>query len=372
MGVAGFIAGKLKIKSKIVVVSIAVSFVVMIVAVSVTSGFKTEIRNGISNLFGDVQITEDGFNYMNDNSSLSLEGDVVGKLAALQEVGEVTPAVYKAGIIKKGDIVQGVVFKGTSSGPDSLGVRVPQQLASKLALERGDKLTVYFTGEKVRVRNFKVVDIYTALLGGDDKLMIEASLRDLQAVCGWDSTMVSAIDIVLKDKEAGIEDISYTVMGTGVASSSENRFPQVFSWLELLDVNVLLILALMTAVAGFNMVSGLLISLFRNISTIGILKASGMRNRSIGAAFLIMSAKTVGRGLLIGNLLGVGLCLLEKWTHFVKLDPSNYFLSYVPVNIDLSSLIVTDAAAFAVIMLMLLLPALFISGVDPAKTIKVR
>ena len=97
-----------------------------------------------------------------------------------------------------------------------------------------------------------------------------------------------------------------------------------------------------------------------------------MRNRSIGAAFLIMSAKTVGRGLLIGNLLGVGLCLLEKWTHFVKLDPSNYFLSYVPVNIDLSSLIVTDAAAFAVIMLMLLLPALFISGVDPAKTIKVR
>ena len=133
-----------------------------------------------------------------------------------------------------------------------------------------------------------------------------------------------------------------------------------------------MVLALMTAVAGFNMVSGLLIALFRNISTIGILKASGMKNRSIGAAFLIMSAKVVGKGMLIGNVAGLGLCLLQKWTLAVRLDPENYFLSYVPVSIDIPSLLLTDVVAFSAIMMMLLLPALFISGVDPAKTIKVR
>ena len=157
-----------------------------------------------------------------------------------------------------------------------------------------------------------------------------------------------------------------------VATSSIGRFPQIFSWLDLLDVNVLLVLGLMTAVAGFNMISGLLIALFRNISTIGILKSVGMKDRAIASAFLQMASKVVLKGMVIGNVAGLGLCLLQKATQLVKLDPENYFIAYVPVNIDIPRLLVTDAAAFALIMLMLLLPSLFISGVDPARTVKVR
>ena len=128
----------------------------------------------------------------------------------------------------------------------------------------------------------------------------------------------------------------------------------------------------MTVVAGFNMISGLLIALFRNISAIGTLKSMGMRDKDVVSAFLKMASRVVFKGMVIGNAAGVGLCLLQKLTRLVKLNPENYFVSYIPVNIDISRLLATDALAFLVIMLMLLLPSLFISGVDPAKTVKMR
>ena len=386
MTASSFIAGKLRFKGRIAVISIAVSFLVMIIAVSVTSGFRSEIRSGISEMFGDIQISADGSNYLSDDSVLQLDSAYMDEILKLSYVEKVVPAVYKAGIIKKDDLIQGIIFKGVPSGPDSLGVRVPSSIAAQLSLNVGDKMTVYFAGEKVRVRNFKVREIYQAILGGEDKLVIYASLADMRAVCGLSDKEASALEIILKGVDNTPEalddaasEIGYIAFANTpeaveppVATSSYSRFPQVFSWLDLLDVNVLLVLALMTVVAGFNMISGLLIVLLRNISTIGTLKSMGMKDRSIAKAFLQMASKVVLKGMLIGNALGIGLCLAQKITHVITLNPENYFVSYMPVDIDIIRIMATDMIAFAVIMILLLLPSIFISGVDPAKTVKVQ
>ena len=160
-------------------------------------------------------------------------------------------------------------------------------------------------------------------------------------------------------------------MVTGLAASaSTDRYAQLFDWLNLIEYNVYAILVLMAVVAGFNMISGLLILLFRNISTIGTLKSLGMTDRSIAGVFLRMSARLAGTGMLIGNAAALLFCLIQGTTHILKLNPENYFVSFVPVDVNLPGILLADAAAFAVIMLLQLIPTLFISKVDPSETVK--
>ena len=155
-----------------------------------------------------------------------------------------------------------------------------------------------------------------------------------------------------------------------VATSSVRTYGQIFDWLDLLDFNVLVILILMIVVAGVNMISGLLIVLFRNIATIGTLKTLGMGDRAIGKVFLRVAAGVVLRGMLIGNAVGLLFCFVQQATHLLKLDPTNYFVSYVPVHVDIPWILAADLVAFVAIMLLLLIPTLFIARVDPAQTVK--
>ena len=151
-----------------------------------------------------------------------------------------------------------------------------------------------------------------------------------------------------------------------------SKYPQLFDWLDLIDFNVFFILLLMTIVAGFNMISGLLIMLFENISTIGLLKALGMSDRAISKVFLSSAAVLVLKGMAVGNAVAFLLCLVQNATHVLKLNPENYFVSYVPMKIDFGAVFMADLASFAVIMLLLLIPTLFISRVDPAQTVRVK
>ena len=155
-----------------------------------------------------------------------------------------------------------------------------------------------------------------------------------------------------------------------VATSSVRTYGQIFDWLDLLDFNVLVILVLMIVVAGVNMISGLLIVLFRNIATIGTLKTLGMGDRAIGRVFLRVAGGVVLKGMVAGNVLALLFCVLQQTTHFLKLDPANYFVSFVPVHIDLPWILAADAVAFAAIMLLLLIPTLFIARVDPAVSVR--
>ena len=307
-------------------------------------------------------------------------------LDSLAGIDKITPAVYRAGIIKSETDIQGVLFKGIPGGDDSLKVAIPRRLSSILGLEEGDRMLTYFVGKSVKARKFRIASIYDDILGSDDRLIVYAGIEDMQRVNGWDPNEVSAIEITLDDKLRSAEmmremtqEVGASVLfntpedeSTVVASSALNMYPEIFSWLDLIDFNVLFILILMTIVAGFNMISSLLIMLFRNISTIGILKSMGMTDRSIASVFLRVASSVVLKGMAAGNALALLFCFVQNRTHIIGLNPENYFVSFVPVSIDLVNVIAADVISYLVIMLLLLLPCLFVSGVDPASTVRAR
>ena len=375
-------------------VSIAISFLVMIIAVAVSSGFRNEIRDGISSVSGDIQILPLNMNLLDSAVPVETDASYVGHLLQMDGVSEVVPVIYRAGIVRHGEDIHGVLVKGVPDGmlpfdrPDSvsLAVSIPSRLAELADLGVGDRMLTYFVGDKVRARQFSVVSVYDSILETDGRLVVYASLADLQRLNGWNDAQVSAMEVMLdKDsrsdarireltEETGTLLYAYTAEDetTVVASSCVSRYPQIFDWLNLLDFNVLFILLLMTIVAGFNMISGLLIMLFENISTIGLLKTLGMTDRAIAKVFLSSSAVLMIKGMAIGNALAIIFCVVQSSTHILKLNPENYFVSYVPVHLDPGLILTADLISFAAILLLLLIPCLFISRVDPADTVRVR
>ena len=387
-----FISRRLRFKGKIAMISIAVSFLVMIIAVAVSSGVRHEIRYGISSISGDIQLLPLNMNLMDETSPVEADAAYLPYLQDIDGIEDILPVIYRAGIVRHNEEIHGVLLKGLPSenlpypNPDSvsLAVSIPRRLSEITGLEEGDRMLTYFVGEKVRARQFNVVSIYDSILETDDRLVVYADLKDLQRLNGWDANEVSAVEIMLdrenkskvdeKTEEVGAMVYAYSSEDetTVLASSCVSRYPQIFDWLNLMDFNVLFILILMTIVAGFNMISGLLIMLFENISTIGLLKTLGMTDRAIAKVFLSSSAVLAIKGMAIGNALAIVFCVVQSTTHVLKLDPVNYFVSYVPVHPDMGLILTADVIAFAAIMLLLLIPCLFISKVDPAETVRVR
>lgn len=387
-----FIAGRLRFKGNIAVISIAVSFLVMIIAVAVSSGFRHEVRNGLSSMSGDIRLMPPAMNYLDENEPIESDPAYLPYVQDIQGVRSINPAVYRAGIVKNGENIHGVLFKGVQGGVSeaadsvALPVSIPSRLAEISGLKEGDRMLAYFVGDKVKARQFNVVSVHRTMIQTDDRLIVYADLSDMQRVNGWDENQVSVLEIMLEDEykdEARIEEIGGLAGTLANAYSSDEEasvisvtalsaYPQLFDWLNLIDFNVLFILALMTIVAGFNMISGLLIMLFENISTIGLLKSLGMTDRAISKVFLSSSAVLVLKGMAAGNLLAILFCIIQGTTHLLRLNPENYFVSFVPVNLDLGMILCADILAFAVIMLLLLIPCVFISKVDPAETVRVR
>ena len=385
-----FISRKLRFKGKIAMVCIAVSFLVMIIAVSVSSGYRREIRSGLSAISGDVQITPPDMNILDEGHPIEADPSYLPQVSAIDAVKDVVPVIYRAGIVKHGDNMHGVLLKGLPEGvqPDtvSLGVSIPSRLAEMTGLAPGDRMLTYFVGEDVKARQFNVTAVHESMVQADDRLVVYASLNDIQRVNGWSEDQISAMEILLNNANGSEEHIIRVADEIGtivnlyssddeasvIAVSSVSSYPQLFDWLGLIDFNVLFILVLMTIVAGFNMISGLLIMLFENISTIGLLKSLGMTDRSIAKVFLSSSAVLVLKGMAAGNLLALLFCIIQGTTHLLRLDPENYFVSFVPVNLDFGMIICADVISFVVIMLLLLIPSLFISKVDPAETVRVR
>ena len=387
MDTAFYIASRLRFKGKIASTCIAVSFLVMILAVAVSSGFRREVRNGLSSLSGDILISAPDLNVMGESRPVDLSDPSLGYVASSRLVEEMQPVVWRAGIVRNGEGMHGVLVKGVRNATNDtvpLGVSIPRKLAQASGLKPGDRMLTYFVGDALKMRQFNVVGIHEAVVETDDKFVVYASLSDMQRLNGWDENQVSAVEVHLDDAFAGEDAVLAATQEIGslvslyqngddmVATSSVSRYPQLYSWLSLIDFNVGIILLLMTVVAGFNMISGLLILLFENISTIGILKSMGMTDKAISKVFLAASARLVSVGMLIGNVLATLICIIQKTTHILKLNPENYYVSFVPVDIDLLQILMADTLSFVAIMLLLLIPCLFISKVDPAQTVRVR
>ena len=368
-------------------ISIAVSFLVIVLSLAISAGFRKEIRGGVSSLTGDIQLTSPSSNNYSSDVCINADSLFMEDIRARKGVEAVTPAIYRAGIIQNGEDLQGVLFKAVPSNDSiPLQISIPRSLARTLRIAEGDQVRGYFVGERVQVRKFIVRSIYEGITDNSGSPVVLASFEDIRRVNGWDEGKASALEITLSErfrdraaqKQKAVELAGYAYGRASdeddptLAVAAADKYYNLFDWLDLIDFNVLVILILMVLVAGFNMISGLLIFLFRNISTIGTLKALGMGDRGIAGVFLRVSAKAVFKGLLLGNALALLFCLVQGLTHFIRLNPDNYFISYVPVSVNWLQILAVDAIAFGAIMLLLLIPSLFIARVDPADTVRVK
>lgn len=403
-------AGKRKLSgtsNRIAAGSVAVSILVMIVSMAISRGFRSEIVETVTGFTGHFTLSAPGVDWTEGQYPVREHPELVRAIAGLPFVKAVRPVSYRAGIIKAQEQIQGAVFKGVDSTYDlaffsrclsegevpvytggiSNDVLIPRRLSETLGCAADDRMTVYFIDPdgQVRVRRFRIAGIYDARLEEADRGLIVADARQVARLNGWENGEVSGYEIVLnryrrrnaeRQKEVLSELIyDYTAEDDEdsiTVESLQDRYYVLFDWLHLLDMNVLIILALMTAVAGFNMVSGLLILLFERIPHIGVLKALGMRDRDITGIFLYRASFIVLKGLAAGNGLAGLFCWIEWKYRLIALDPANYFVKHVPIDIDLWTVLEVNAAAFAVIMIILLIPCHFISRISPARTVSVR
>lgn len=389
MTAPAFIASRLRFKGCLPLLCIALSFFVIILAVAISGGFRHEIRRGVGVISGDLQIVPQKQSLFGETVALERHPAWLQPVQEHPAVQDVVPVIDRIGIIRTQDAsqMQGVLFKGIPGGADSTGcVRMPRQLARRLCLSVGDKMTVYFIGEKTRARRFVIRSLYESILDADDKMVVYLPLEDLQRVNGWNEEQVSSFEVQLKEAYKSPERQQEVKGDVGSllflytpeeetpvwCQASADRYPQLFDWLTLIDSNVVFILILMVIVAAFNMISGLLILLFESTSAIGTFKAFGMRDRDIRRVYLRLSAGIVFKGLVYGNAAALLLCLIQDRFHLLKLDPVNYFVSFVPVHIHWPVLLTADVVAFVAIVLLLQLPCTFISRVDPAQTMRME
>lgn len=363
MNAPAFISSRLKFKSRVSLWATALSSFIMIVAVSVASGYRKTLHASISELVSDVVLT--------DSATLRFSPELMAYLKSVDGVESVVPVVSCPGVVRGGDDIDGVLFKGVEAS----SIRIPKRLAQRLSLSEGDEFIAYFMGDRLKARKFNVGEIYSPSVELDDALVVYVPIDEMRRVLSIGPDEASSIEVRLEERCQSRESMMYKAGELGYisglyAKSSAESYASVFDWMQLVDMNVVVIIVLMCLVAAFNMISGLLIMIMRSTSTIGMLKALGMDNVGVRRLFLRISSHAVLIGLAIGNAVALLFCALQGNTHFIRLDPANYFVSYVPVSVSPVYVLLADVLAWALVMLLLLIPARQISKVAPAEGIK--
>lgn len=385
----------------IAIIGIAMGLAVMIIAVAVLTGFKQQIRDKIVGFGSNIQI-------LNFDSNISLEtipiSDTQAFIPGIKEmkgIRHVQVFATKAGIIKTEEAIQGVVLKGVGSDFDwdffssnivdgrvftvtDTGrindVIISKKISDMLRLKTGDSFAMYFVQDPPRSRRFTVRGIYETSLEEFDKMYVFCDIGHIKRLNGWTDDQVSGFEIFIDDFDkldemtlAVRNQVGYKLLEDETKFRVTNirlRYPQIFDWLNFQDMNVFIIITLMLLVAGFNMISGLLIIILEKTNMIGILKALGSDNGTIRKVFLYQASFLIVKGLLWGNLIGLGLAFLQLKTGLISLDPSSYYIKTVPVNLELSHILMLNAGTMIIIILMLLVPSQLISRITPVKAIR--
>jgi lipoprotein-releasing system permease protein len=381
---------------KIAITGVVLGLAVMIIALAVVTGFKKEIRDKITGFGGHIVIS----NY-DDNSSyevvpIDVNPEIYRTKDKIKGIRRVQEFATKAGIIKTDDQMEGVVLKGV--GPDfdweffrnkiSAGklfkvdadsgtalneVMISRQTADRLKLKTGDKLFMYFIQQPPRSRKFTISGIYQTGLEDFDKLFVLCDIRHIRKLNDWTARQTGGYEILIDDFDK-LDEISQQVYSnTGYNLNTKtirDKYPQIFDWLELQNINVVIIIVLMLLVSGINMISALLIIILERTRMIGILKSLGAGNYSIRKIFLYTAAYLSGAGIIIGNILGIGLCLLQQKYGLISLSEESYYVSKVPINLSLIHLLLLNAGTFACCILMMILPSFIITRISPVKAMK--
>ncbi len=385
----------------IVTSGIALGLAIMIIAVAILTGFKQTIRDKIAGFAGHIQVTNFDSNYSYETVPISGEQDFIGKLADVKGIENIQVYATKAGIIKTDENIQGVVLKGVGTDynwsffegnllegrvPDlsdstrSTEVLISSTISRLLNLNVDDKFAMFFVQEPPRRRVFTITGIYETSVAEMDKIYVIGDINQIRRLNSWDAIQVSGFEILI-DKFKQIDYMTLVVrdaLGYRFEEGQDQlkatnirlKYPQLFDWLGFQDTNVIIILILMLVVAGFNMISGLLILILEKTNMIGILKALGSEDGLIRKVFLYQAAWLIANGLFWGNLIGLGLGYLQLKFEFISLDPSSYYLTTVPINFNWWHILLLNGGTMAIILLMLIIPSRLISRISPVKAIK--
>lgn len=381
---------------------IAIGLAVMIIAVAVVVGFKHEVRDKVVGIGSDIVITNFDAQKSYETIPVMANDSLMEVLRSTEGVRHVQRYSTKPGMIMTDDNFLGMVLKGVSQEYDWIFLRkhlqegeipafsdsastnrtlVSRTIANKLHIRTGDKLyTYYVEGDNVRARRLEVAGIYQTNFSIYDNMFLLTDLYTVNRLNAWKSDQVSGIELEVTDKDR-MEEVSDALRievdmlkdkygGTYYTQTVEESNPQIFAWLDLLDMNVWVILILMTGVAGFTMISGLLILILERTNMIGVLKSLGADNLAIRKVFLSFSVFLIGRGMVWGNLIGLAFVGVQSYFRVFKLDPATYYVDSVPVEFNVWWWVLLNVCTLVVSVLMLVGPSVLIAHIHPAKSIR--
>lgn len=374
---------------KVAVVSIALGLAVMTLAFFIMLGFQNTIKNKIYDFTGHIQVTR----YLTGNT-YSERPATLDSLATNPLISRVQPFGYKYGLLQNEEEVEGVIFKGINSAFDTISfgqymvdgrfiklknkgitteIIISRKESDKMQLYVGDDIIMHFIQEPPRMRKLQVVGIYeTGMEDFDDKLII-GDLSLVRRLNGWGANQAGGYEIFLTSPEAVDEvyaslfdEIGYELF---IQKTSE-KYIQIFEWLSLINNNVDILIFMVLFVASFNMISIVLILILERTTMIGTLKALGATDGLIRKIFVYSGIRLIIVGLIAGNIAGVGIAALQYYFNIIPLDPTNYYMSYVPIQFDWPIMLALNVLIFVLVSFVLIVPTLFISRIQPIKAIK--
>ena len=369
---------------------IIIGVVVMIVAICVVVGFKQEVQRKVAGFGSHIQVVNFDNNATYELQPVDISDPLIHKLQGLHHVKKVSTFASKPGILKTDSAFQGIIFKGTDyweyfadnlvvgSLPTAANeVIISTVLASQLHLTVGDQILCYFVQESLRVRKLYISGLYNTCMSEMDRMFVLGDIALVRQLNHWKDSQASGIEVLVDDLKYLHEVADRVYFATAnrldeagnafYTQTLEQLNPQIFGWLDLLDMNVIIIILLMLCVSGFSIITGLIILILESVNLIGTLKALGANNQFVRRIFIYEAILLVGKGMVFGNIIGLGLVALQHFTRIIPLDAATYYVSYVPMAFPWGWLIILNLGVLAISWLVLLAPSAIVSQISPAK-----
>ncbi|WP_293301243.1 FtsX-like permease family protein [Pedobacter sp. UBA4863] len=406
MNVEYFISNRISLKAertfsklivRIAIAGVMLSLAVMILSLAIIKGFKTEIQDKVRGFVGDVQIYRFDLNGSFEKSPFIANDTTINGLKNNPQIASFYPFTTKPAIIVANGEVEGVNYKGidstynwayikkhlvsgnvidfSDSTKGAQQILISEYTAKRLMLKTGDSFVMHFVQNPPRKRKLTIVGIYKIGIENIDKGFVIGDISLIRRLNNWQAEETGGIEVRIKDFKLlkTVADDVYSNLELRLKSRSvEESTPEIFTWLSLLDVNTKVLIILMLIVGVINMITALLIMILERTNMIGILKAMGMKNSSIRKIFLYNAIYLVGIGLFLGNILGLGLCFLQQYTHLFKLEQTNYYLDYVPIEVHFSDVLLLNLATVVICTLVLIVPSMLVSRISPLKAIRFK
>ena len=369
---------------------IIIGVVVMIVAICVVVGFKQEVQRKVAGFGSHIQVVNFDNNATYELQPVDISDSLINKLQGLHHVKKVSTFASKPGILKTDSAFQGIIFKGTDywdyfadnlvvgSLPTAANeVIISTVLASQLHLTVGDQILCYFVQESLRVRKLYISGLYNTCMSEMDRMFVLGDIALVRQLNHWKDSQASGIEVLVDDLKYLHEVADRVYFATAnrldeagnafYTQTLEQLNPQIFGWLDLLDMNVIIIILLMLCVSAFSIITGLIILILESVNLIGTLKALGANNQFVRRIFIYEAILLVGKGMVFGNIIGLGLVALQHFTRIIPLDAATYYVSYVPMAFPWGWLIILNLGVLAISWLVLLAPSAIVSQISPAK-----